>query len=315
MSNSIEIDVYGLSEVSALLIAENILNIIKTFKKLDLRRLHNIIITDEFEKNHILKSNEFKDFSNSLSYAKVVIIPKDNDYEFLIIIRTDFAMNLIDENMDSINHIKYLNAVHVLHHELCHVHDYNKCIDIFRGNFFGVNKVGKDMILYPLSQLCWSEYIANYLSSSSARKCNMPQKTIDSFIMQIDNTKIKIDKRIANFRVDKDVRSLLLSVKSSIEDLVKSSAYVLGYVHGMNKDLKKAYPALDKLINESYFCYTWSYLNDVLENMRKNYPNGWDEDNVLENLMYGFDKLYVRLGVKLTENDNCDLFFELPNRG
>lgn len=311
MQRNINIDVYGLSEISSLLIAENILNIVDSFKKLDLRRLHNVIITDEFEKTHVLKSNEFKDFTNSLSYAKVVILPKDNDFEFIIIIRTDFAMNLIEENINSINHSKYLNALHVLHHELCHVHDYNKCIDIFHHNFVGVRKTGKEMILYPLAQTCWGEYIANYLSSSSAKKCELPRKTIDSFMNQIIDSKTKIDKHIANFRVDKDIKSLLLFVKSNIEDLVKSSAYVLGYMHGMNKNIKISFPELDELISESYFYYSWNYLNDVLINMKKDYPQNWDEETIFDNLMYGFDKLYVRLGIKLTENDKHELFFEI----
>lgn len=315
MKPSIEIDVYGLSEVSSLLIAENILNIIETFNKLDLRRLHNIIVTNEFEKTHSPRFNDFKDFSNSLSYAKVVIVPKKNDFEFVIIIRTDFAMNLIEENINGLNLSTYLNAVHVLHHELCHVHDYNKCIEIFQIDFLGVKKIGKDMILYPLSQICWSEYIANYLSSSSAQNCDMPQRIIDSFMIQIETSKHKIDQRIENFRVDKDVKSLLMFVKFNIEDLVKSSAYVLGYMHGMNIVIKESYPKLDQLICESYFYYTWSYLDDVLNNMREVYPYKWDEKNIFDNLMYGFDRLYSRLGVKLTENDKNELFFEVPVRG
>ena len=314
MKRSINIDVYGVSEVSSLLIAENILNIIENFEKLDLRRLHNIVITDVFERTHIVKENEFKDFNSSLAYAKVIIIPKEDDYEFVIVIRTDFAMNLIEENIDSIKYSKYLNAVHVLHHELCHVHDYNQCIDIFKYDFLGKHKKGKEMILHPLSQICWSEYIANYLSSSSARKSEMPKKTIDSFMVQIGESKIKIDKRIETFRADKDILSLMLFLKSTIEDLVKSSAYVLGYIHGMDKDIEKVYPKLHELINDSYFYYTWSYLNDVLKNMKKTYPNEWEEENVFENLIYGFDKLYTRLGIKLSENDRNELFFEVQKR-
>ncbi len=63
------------------------------------------------------------------------------------------------------------------------------------------------------------------------------------------------------------------------------------------------------------FYYAWSYLDDVLNNMREVYPYRWDEKNIFENLMYGFDRLYSRLGVKLTENDKNELFFEVPMRG
>ena len=315
MNSSINVDVYGLSEVSSLLIAENILQIIEKFRNLDLRRLSNIIITDEFEKNHLSKSGEFKDFSNSLSYAKVVIIPKNGDFEFIIVIRTDFAMHLIEENINSVNDMKYHRAFHVLHHELCHIHDYNQCIDIFKVDFLGTHKIGKDMILYPLSQICWSEYIANYLSRSSARKCDMPKKTIHSFMIQVNEFKVRIDNRIENFRIDKDIKSLLLFVKANVEELIKSSAYVLGYIHGMNIDIKKSYPLLDELISQSYFYYTWNYLDDVLGNMKKTYPIDWQEETIFENLMYGFDRLYARLGIKLTENDKNELFFEIPKRG
>jgi hypothetical protein len=143
----------------------------------------------------------------------------------------------------------------------------------------------------------------------------MPKRIIDCFILQVNESKNKIENKIENFRVDKDIRSLLLFVKSNIEELVKSSSYVLGYTHGMNIDIEKSYPKLDALIKESYFYYTWNYLDDVLKNMRDSYPHDWEEDVIYENLMYGFDKLYSRMGVKLSENDKYELFFELPQRG
>jgi hypothetical protein len=258
-----------------------------------------------------VKSNDFKDFSSSLSYAKVVIVPKDDDFEFIIVIRTDFAMNLIEENIDSINHSGYLNAVHVLHHELCHVHDYNKCLEVFHEDFFGTNKRGKDMVLFPLSQVCWSEYIANYMSRSSAKKSTLPKSLFESFALQISDSQINIQKKIDNFRVDKDVKSLLLYVNSSIESLVKSASYVLGYMHGMNKQIGDLHPQLEEVISNSYFYYTWNYLDDVLSNMRKSYPSNWNEELIFENLTYGFDKLYVRFGIKLIENENNELFFEI----
>ena len=59
MESKISIDVYGLTEISSLLIAENILSIIKSFDKLDLRRLSNVVVTDEFDNIKTKKSNEF----------------------------------------------------------------------------------------------------------------------------------------------------------------------------------------------------------------------------------------------------------------
>ncbi len=315
MERNISIDVYGLSEISSLLIAENILSIIKSFDNLDLRRLSNVVVTDEFDNIRAKKTNDFKDFTNALSFAKVVIVPKDEDFEFIIALRSDFGMYLVEENINSMNHSKYLNALHVLHHELCHVHDYNKCIDIFQGDFFGLNKRGKDMMLYPLSQICWSEYIANYLSSASVKKCDMLRTSIDSLMIQITETQIKIDRQIKNFKVDRDIKSLLLFVKSNIENLVKSASYVLGYMHGLNKNIQTFCPDLYELINNSYFYYTWNYLDDVLKKMRNKYPSKWEEEEIFENLIYGFDKLYVRLGIKLTENKQQELFFEVHKRG
>ena len=316
MERNINIDVYGLSEISSLLIAENILSIIKTFDDLDLRRLSGVIVTDEFEKLGVsAKENEIKDFSNNLSYAKVVIIPKDNDYEFVVALRTDLGTHLIEENINSMNHVKYLNAQHVLHHELCHVHDYNKCIDIFQSHFFATVHKGKEMILYPLSQICWSEYIANYLSSSSVKKCEMLQTSMDTFMIQIVETEQKIDKQIAIFRRTKDIKSLLVFVKTNIENLVKSASYVLGYMHGLHKNIETFCPSLYELINKSYFFYTWCYLDDVLKNMKNSYPINWHKNNIFENLIYGFDKLYTRMGIKLTENNKHELFFEVQKRG
>lgn len=315
MSENINIDVYGLSEISSLLIAENILGIIKNFANLDLRRLHNIIITDEFDKELSYNSNCFRNFGDTLAYAKVVVVPKDGEFEFVIVIRTDFSLNLIEENVNSMNHAKYLNSLHVLHHELCHVHDYNQRIDAFKENFFTDDLNGKDILLYPLAELSWSEYIANYLSSGSARKCNMPNEIFNSFYTLLSESKIQIDNQIATFRIDRDTKSLLMFVKATISNLVKSASYVLGYTHGMHQSLDKLNPKLDKLLKESYFHLVWEYLNDVLINMRVAYPFNWQEDKVYENLMYVLDELYSRLGIKLIENEKKELFFEVPLRG
>lgn len=315
MDNNINIDVYGLSEISSLLIAENILSIIKSFEMLDIRRLHNIIITDELDKELSLDFGSFRNFSDSLAYAKVVIIPTDNDFELVIVIRTDFSINLIEENINSMNHKKYLNALHVLHHELCHVHDYNQRINIFKEKFLQTHPNGKDILLYPLAELCWSEYIANYLSSSSARKCDMPNDIIASFETLLRETKIKIDLEVEIFRTDNDIKSLLSFAKANIAHLIKSSSYVLGYMHGMHTDLSKVNPNLDLYLQGSYFSSSWNFLSDVLANMRRSYPLDWQKESIFENLMYVLDELYARLGIVLSENERRELFFEVPTRG
>ena len=295
MSENINIDVYGLSEISSLLIAENILSIIKKFDNLDLRRLHNIVVTDELDKELTDNTSCFKNFSDSLAYAKVVLVPKCDEFELVIVIRTDFSVNLIEENVNSMNHSKYLNTLHVLHHELCHVHDYNQRIDIFKNNFFKTRNNGKDILLYPQAELCWSEYIANYLSSSSAKKCDMPKEVFDSFYTLLNETKIQIDDQIASFRIDKDTKSLLMFVKANISNLIKSASYVLGYMHGMHKSLDQLDPRLAELLKNSYFNGIWEYLNDVLTNMRASYPCGWKQDMVYENLMYVLDEPSIGL--------------------
>ena len=315
MDANINIDVYGLSEISSLLIAENILSIIKRFDNLDLRRLHNIVITDELDKELSLGSSSFRNFSDSLAYARVVVVPKDDDFELVIIIRTDFSVNLIEENVNSMNHSKYLNALHVLHHELCHVHDYNQRIDIFKEKFLQTHTDGKDILLYPLAELCWSEYMANYMSSSSAKKCDMPKDVIASFETLLRETRIQIDTQIETFRTDNDIKSLLLFVKANISNLIKSASYVLGYTHGMQKDLYSINPQLHELLRESYFSSSWDFLNDVLTNMRQSYPCAWKQELIYENLMYVLDELYARMGIVLSENEKRELFFEVPQRG
>lgn len=311
MKSNIDIDVYGLSEITSLLIAENILKIISGFDDLDLRRLHNIIVTDKIDDHFSKNESAFRDFKDNAAFAKVVVYPKDDDLELLIIIRSDFSVNLIEENDNSVNNTVYLNALHILHHELCHVHDYNKRIDISKKNFLKSYENGKNMILYPLAQRCWAEYLANYLSSSSAKKSEMPQKTIKSFITLLSDVKNEIDNQIKYFAKDNNIQSFLYFSKANVENLAKSAAYVLGYMHGMNKSIDNFNPKLKEELENSYFYAIWNYLNDIFFNLRKIYPYKWEDEDVYENLIYGLDNLYSRVGIKLSENENKELFFEV----
>lgn len=288
------------------------------YSNLDLRRLIKIIVTPNLnEEIATLTKSKESSTNNSVyltkndSFAKVVILPHDNNFDMVLVMRSDF-IECLNHKSKKTCLMTYEDAAHVFHHELVHVHDNNKRIDLFPEDIKEHHYEGVKQITYPLVQLCWGEYIANYISSESAARSLFPTVLAQSLVKNIKEVRFNMQNEILAYRTNQDRDKLFASFKLQIQMLLKNAAYLLGYMHGMNKTLEEICDQSAYDLELSYFNTTWEAMSKELLNMRHLYPDAWSSLAIYNPLANLFEQFSLYLGVKLFENENRELCFDVP---
>ena len=144
MEPDLQISVKGLEPEKAQAIGNAVEQVLHSLPEvgcsLDLRRMHRIIITTDFagELSEISQQNPSR---NKVTYTKeeygeavaqVLLLPKGNGLEVVPVLSAGIVAPLVineetDEALDG-----FRLALHLLHHELCHVHDNNQKIEAFQ---------------------------------------------------------------------------------------------------------------------------------------------------------------------------------------
>jgi hypothetical protein len=183
---------------------------------LDLRRMHRIVVAEDFA-GELAELSAATASGNPITYtdeeyasamAKVLLLPRGEDYEIVPVVGANYALALLaSDNMDGADEAAEYSPyelrkviLHSLHHELCHVHDYNKQIDAFGNLMLSFCYSGKDVYIRPLAEACWSEYISNLMSSSTADGTSVGGMT-ESLGDAIVRTKPDINSEILEYRV------------------------------------------------------------------------------------------------------------------
>ncbi len=299
------IKVNDLEKNKSMSITNSIKHLIEMFQFLDLRRFDQIIISKDvnIEINKIKKSKLNK---NSSLYAKVITTIINDKIHILLILNKIFALTLIKNEKDE---FLYKNALHVFHHELAHIHDYNKKIDIFEKQMLGEKYYGMEAITFPLAEICWSEYIANYVSSSSTKVNSFPLVTAQTLASLLISMGKEIKIKIMVFKSNKNRKDVFDDIKKDIEKILKTAAYLLGYLHGLNITLAQLCEKAEYIIEKSTFKDTWIVMSHELSVMRSLYPYAWDNLRIYKKLAHCTSSYYKRLGITLKEKESKELYF------
>lgn len=322
MESDLQITVKGLEGGFASQVGEAVGDVVRELNnQLDFRRMHRIVVTTDFagelkelsaqtvSRNPITHTNE----DYAVAVAKVMLLPLGNEYEIVPVINAHIVSVLATENEDDLNEDQFNNVLHYLHHELCHVHDDNKKIDALHDVMLKQPYVGKEMFIGPLAEACWSEYYANRLSSTSVTETAIVDLTM-SFKDAIIRTKPLIDKEILSYRFHADLNRLMAGVERHGGFLVRSAAYTLGYVDGLEKPLPQLSPEADATLNNSYFQSTWNAIHDALKEMYKLYPDGWKNLSVYDGLATALEHYYAEMGLLLSTMDDGRAYVNVPFR-
>jgi hypothetical protein len=320
MESDLQITIKGLPDELANNVGNAVASIIKNFEasnpSLDFRRMHHVIIASDFagelaalscataSGNPITHTNE----EYAVAVAKILLFPRAEGYEILPVINAHVAMVLTqpEQNPEGFQYV-----VHLLHHELCHVHDENKQLDAFPNIILRHKYSGKDRFLGPLAERCWSEYIANFLSSSTATEESV-LAMIKSFAKALERTKIEIDTEILLYRNHADLNLLLSIFGRHGEFLIISAAYILGYMEGLKKSLLELSPQTSESLSGSYFEATWNAMNIALQEMHKLYHNQWHDFGIYNELKLVVENYYADMGLILETLEDGGVYVHVP---
>lgn len=297
---------------------------------LDFRRMHRIVVAMDFGRelaelstatasgNLITHTNE----EYATAMAKVLLLPQGEDYEIVPVVGAKYALALIvsggmedaDEEAEySPSELRRL-VLHSLHHELCHVHDYNKQIDAFGTVMLSPYSSGKDAYIGLLAEACWSEYIANLMSAPTADVASVGGM-VESLGDAITRTKPDFNSEILAYRVGHvDLQQLLGAFQRHGVFLAKSAAYVLGYMDGLNVSLEELSADTSDRLSGSYFEPTWNAMHEALRGMRQRYPDDWQDLGIYGELAEALERYYVEMGLVLSTTKDGQLYVHVPLR-
>ncbi|MBE9565467.1 MAG: hypothetical protein IMF16_01810, partial [Proteobacteria bacterium] len=171
MEADCQVTIKGLPEPVAQNLGKAVAVVVKTLGQagyaLDLRRMHRVVVTADF-------AGELSELSGStasgnpitytqeeyaIAVGKVVTLPRDDgDREIVLVIDARIAAWFAPRDGEGGDSDNLQTGLHLLHHELCHIHDTNKMIDAFPSLLPRERYAGKDILVRPLAELCWAEY-------------------------------------------------------------------------------------------------------------------------------------------------------------
>ena len=305
MLNDINIKINGLTDNVSLQIVTVLRDIISDFSSFDFRRLDKVIITSYFERDvETLTSDNNASFKNRYranqdTYALVLTIPKDDDFELVLVMKSSFITNILANNDNQ----SFKDAFHILHHELAHIHDNNKKIDVFKDLMKNNVYKGKNSVLFPIAEECWSEYIANYISSNSALETDFPKQIARSLVKKIKNASLNIKTQLLAFKINKKREDLLLNSIDEIKSLLKTTSYLQGYLHGFNMTLEELDYESFYILECSYFKDIWEAMQHEFYSMRELYPNGFINLSIYSDLTFYMEGFFNQIGIVLNTNE------------
>ncbi|MCP4969587.1 MAG: hypothetical protein GY932_03195 [Arcobacter sp.] len=317
MLKNINIKINGLTEQTSLKVRDSLVEIINQLSFLDLRRFFNIIITSNFERDieslssskKSLFKNRYRTTSNN-TYAMVITVPKDDDFELILVIKSEFVKSILKNHKTQ----SYKNSFHILHHELAHIHDNNNKIDSFKELMKKKSYQGIDSITYPISEICWSEYIANYLSSSSAKDTNYPKSMAKALLIQIKDTQFDVKTQLMAFKINKNRQDLIDNSIEKIKSLLKSASYLLGYLHGLNITLEELDEKINFQLEVSYFFDIYKAIEYEFYSLGNVYPNAFINLNIYRNLSFYIEGFLNQMGIVFyNDNKNNELSLRIIN--
>lgn len=283
-------------------IKEELTYIVESLKEiflLNLTYLEQIIFTSDFN-NDLQKLSELRLCKREIEYTnnsnarvagKCVSYFKDGNLYKTIVIDLYQYFDLV--------HADVKNGLHLLHHELLHIHEKNLSYELLH-DFLKRKFEPLESIYLDGAMTVFSEYYANRLSSSTAT---------DSFLVLFTevftNSLSSFEKNV----IDKkwEYKTHQINLDTYLEkyfnvyapSLYQSAAYIIGYCHGLNKSLEELSPEANKILNGHIFKGTYRSLEKILFDIFDAFPDQWNE-NSYNAISENFKKYYEDIGIVYT---------------
>lgn len=285
---------------------------------IELATLELIIITEDFTEDVIKTQRRYNmreightNRNDGIAVAKVLHTAIQDDLKQTIVIRDEIIEGLFFEE-------KSQDAFHLLHHELCHIHD-----NFYEHEMFTIEARsgrGHNLLQHILAcnaEAIWAEYIAVKLSANSVKIIDSVEfitKTlyVEYLVELIHLCKKNIDTAIKEYRINGDIQKLFNFLQEETSLLFKIAATTQGYIDGLGMSKTKITETINDLIRDTYFFEAWEKQWKALRELFSIYPN-WNNVYQLAELGEAIKICWHDLGIIPSYIEDADeLYIDVP---
>lgn len=277
---------------------ENVINSLIEMFQINVEYLDRLVFTSQFddELKYLIPFTRFKTNiqytknSTSSATAKVVEVVINNEIKFIIV-----CNELIPSFLQSSNENDVQVGIHLLHHELSHIHDYYNLRE-FDKNILNHKFKPTDRYYFNIAYRVWSEFFANYNSIQTISKNSMDI----SFQNFKDGLSIIDESILLNkLRYQKGLISLdefdFILLRDTLF-LYSMLSYLLGYLASARNIAKDPSIKLEGLEGHFFEDLAQEMLLN-LEELLDIYPSEWKDISIFDKLKTNIFRFYEKIGI------------------
>jgi hypothetical protein len=285
----------------------------KELSDLELSTLETIIITEDFaedvkntQKKYQMREFGYTNRKDGVAVAKVIHTKLNEELKQTIIINDYLIQGLFNPKLAQ-------SSFHLLHHELCHVHEnYYQHIIFTPEGSDGENTNQLEHILLYNAQPVWSEYFAVRKSSGSISLELLEDLYFNYLGELIVSCRNRIKNEINKYRIHADTRRLFSFLQEETTILFKIAATSQGYLDGLDiSDEHRISIMIDEHISETYFYNSWLEQWKSLNNLYNLFPN-WNDVYQLHDLGQSILECWSDLGITPSIKEDNNLYIDVP---
>lgn len=277
---------------------ENVINNLVEMFQINVEYLDRVVFTSQFEDElkYLIPFTRYKTDiqytknSTSVATAKVVEVIIYNEIKFIIV-----CNELIPSFFQSSNENETKVAIHLLHHELSHIHDYYN-LRYFDKKILDYKFKPTDKYYFNIAHRVWSEFFANYNSIQTICEDSM-NISFTNFIhgVSIINESIFLNKlRYQKRLISLDEFDFILLRDTQF--VYSMLAYLLGYIAAARNIAKDTSINLEGLEGHFFEDLAQEMLL-ILEELLDKYPAEWNDISIFDKLKANIFRFYEKIGI------------------
>lgn len=211
--------------------------------------------------------------------------------------------------LEDFKHVDFGFVLHTIAHECAHVEITHKFDTAFPG--FLLRTAHADARIgyrWQIILACWDEYAATMLSAGFGTEPTEGYE--DTFLKSLRDTSQQANEHIKAYRIHGSIDQILGEVYRGYGDLMKFTAYHLGNLRGLGRQLSEM-PRTTEALRGHWFAPYFTRLDDALKDISKDYGT-WTDKAAFEVVGDLADELLAQGGVHYKRRPDGRLGIDIP---
>jgi hypothetical protein len=211
--------------------------------------------------------------------------------------------------LEDFKHEHFGFVLHTISHECAHVEITHKFDAAFPG--FLLRTAHADARIgyrWQIILACWDEYAATMLSAGFGTEPTEGYE--DTFLKSLLETRQQANNHIKAYRIHANIDRILGEVYVAYGDLMKFTAYHLGNLRGLGRDLSEM-PRTVEALKGHWFAPHFARLDEALKDIAKDYGK-WTDKSSFEVVGDLADELLAHGGIHYKSRVDGRLYIDIP---